>query len=434
MNNDIDQMIADYRNGYSLEQPFYRSPAVFSRDMERLLSRRWLLVDHEARIPNRGDYFLFDIANESIILMRGADGEINALFNVCRHRGSRICLEQQGNKKLLTCPYHAWTYELDGKLRPPQLMPSDFDRAQHHLHRCHVTVHHGLIFVCLCEDDPPDFADEYACFDEMLEFHGLKDAKIALKRDYPNRCNWKLVVENFLECYHCGPSHPEYCSVHPNDQLLALGAGPGSGPVEAMEKYQPILDEWTAKTLALGHPVPEFERDEYSLDMAQLSRVPINDRNFASETRDGKPACNKLMGKFRQYDNGETALVFNPVSYILAFNDFALMVRFTPRDAVNTDVQFSWLVHKDAEAGKDYDPENLAWVWDVTTLQDKKITEDNNAGIRSGRYRPGPYSLQEKRVAAFVRWYLNGIGQGSLTRNANAASRHRAEENQPIAP
>ena len=103
--------------------------------------------------------------------------------------------------------------------------------------------------------------------------------------------------------------------------------------------------------------------------------VPINDRNFASETRDGKPGCKKLMGKFREYDRGETAFVFNPTNYILAFNDFALMVRFTPRDAVNTDVQFSWLVHRDAEEGVDYDPENLAWVWDVTTKQDKKITE-----------------------------------------------------------
>ena len=406
---DIDRMIASYRDGYSLEQPFYLSPDIFTHDMERLLFRRWLLVDHESRIPNKGDYFLFNIANESIIIIRESGNRINAFFNVCRHRGSRVCLEQQGNKRLLTCPYHAWTYDLNGELRPPQLMPAGFDRSQHNLHKCHVTVFHGLIFVCISEDSPPDFAEEYTPFEEMLNFHGFKDAKIAVKRDYPNRCNWKLVVENFIECYHCAPSHPEYCSVHPRDQLLALGAGPSSGPEDAMEKYQPILDEWTEKTLGMGHPVPEFERDEYSIDHAQISRVPINDRNFASETRDGKPACEKLMGKFRECDHGETAFVFNPTNYILAFNDFALMVRFTPRDAVNTDVQFSWLVHKDAEEDVDYDPGNLIWVWDVTTKQDKKITEDNNAGITSSRYRPGPYSVHEGRVAAFIRWYLNGI-------------------------
>ncbi len=408
---DIDRMIAECRDGYTLPQAFYRSADIFAHDMGSLIFRRWLLVDHESRIPNPGDYFLFEIANESIIFIRESEQRINAFFNVCRHRGSRVCLEQQGNKKLLTCPYHAWTYNLNGELRPPQLMPAGFDRSQFNLHKCHVTVFHGLIFVCLSEDAPPDFTEEYAPFDEMLDFHGFGDAKIAVKRDYPNHCNWKLVVENFIECYHCAPSHPEYCSVHPQDQLLALGAGPGSGPQEAMDKYQPILDEWTEKTLAMGHPVREFERDEYSIDFAEFSRVPINDRNFASETRDGKPASKRLMGKFKQYDCGETAFVFNPIGYILAFNDFAMMVRFTPRDAVNTDVQFSWLVHKDAEENVDYNPDNLAWVWDVTTRQDKRITEDNNAGISSSRYQPGPYSTQEAKVAAFIRWYLNSIRQ-----------------------
>jgi len=243
----------------------------------------------------------------------------------------------------------------------------------------------------------------------MLNFHGFEDAKIAVKRDYPNACNWKLVVENFIECYHCAPSHAAYCSVHPEDQLTALGAGPGSGPVEALEKYQPTWDEWTERTKKLGHPIPFIDRDENSLDLAQLSRVPINDRNFESETRDGKLASKKLMGKFEVCDKGETAFVFNAISYVLAMNDFALMVRFTPRDAVNTDVQLSWLVHKDAEEGVDYDPDNVAWVWDVTIKEDKKITEDNNAGILSSRYQPGPYSTQESRVASFVRWYLKSI-------------------------
>ncbi len=409
MKNDIDQLINNYQDGYSLEQPFYISPDIFNHDMEKLINQRWLMVDHASRIPNKGDYFLFDIGNESIIIIRQSDNQVNAFFNVCRHRGSRVCLEQQGNKKLLSCPYHAWTYELDGKLRPPRLMPDGFDKSEFSLNKCHVKVFHGLIFVCLSEDTPPDFDKEFSEFDEILDFHGFADAKIAVKRDYPNQCNWKLVVENFIECYHCAPAHAEYCSVHPEDQLLALGAGPGSGPPEAMEKYQPILDEWAEKTIAMGHPVPEVEHDVSSLHLAQLTRLPINDKNFAAETRDGKPASNMLMGKFKQCDYGESAMVFNPISYILASNDCAMMVRFTPRDAVNTDVQLTWLVHKDAVEGKDYDADNMAWVWDVTIKQDKKITEDNNAGILSSRYQPGPYSTQEGRVVTFIQWYLNSI-------------------------
>lgn len=409
LKNDIDSLIANYKDGYSLEQAFYIAPDIFARDMDRLITQRWLLVDHASRIPNKGDYFLFDIGDESIIIIRQSEEQVNAFFNVCRHRGSRVCLEHEGNKGLLTCPYHAWTYELDGQLRPPRLMPDGFDRSQFGLHKCHVKVFHGFIFVCLSKEAPPDFDEEYSEFSEMLDFHGFADAKIAVKRDYPNQCNWKLVVENFIECYHCAPSHAAYCSVHPEDQLTALGAGPGSGPPEALKKYQPQWDEWTARTKELGHPIPFIDSDENSLDMAQLSRLPINDRNFESETRDGKPASKKLMGKFKQCDQGETAFVFNSIGYVLAMNDFAMMARFTPRDAVNTDVQLSWLVHKDAVEGVDYDPDNLAWVWDVTIKEDKIITEDNNAGILSSRYQPGPYSTQESRVATFIKWYLKGI-------------------------
>lgn len=408
-NTDIEQLIGQHQEGYTLQQPFYVAPRIFEHDMEKLLSRKWLMVDHASRIPNAGDYFLFDIGNESIIIIRQSAGRVNAFFNVCRHRGSRICLEQQGNKKLLSCPYHAWTYGLDGELRPPRLMPVEFDRSQFNLHKCHVKVFHGFIFVCLSSDAPPDFDQEYEEFGDILDFHGFADAKIAVKRDYPNRCNWKLVVENFVECYHCAPAHAEYCSVHPEDQLLALGAGPGSGPTEALEKYQDKWNEWKSRALALNHPVPDLERDENSIDLGQISRLPINDRGFESETKDGKRGCKKLMGKFKECDGGETAVVFNPLGYVLASNDFAMVARFTPRDAVNTDVQLSWLVHKDAAEGVDYDPDNLAWVWDVTTKQDKKITEDNNAGVQSCRYQPGPYSTQEAFVVKFVKWYLNNI-------------------------
>jgi Rieske 2Fe-2S family protein len=409
MSVNINKMVGEYQDGFSLEQDFYISPDVFKQDMEKLISQRWLLVDHVSRIPAKGDYFLFEIGNESIIIIRKSEDEIRAFYNVCRHRGSLICLEQQGKKKLLTCPYHAWSYNLDGELLPPRLMASDFDPSLFGLHSCHIKICHGLIFVCTSSDAPPDFDEEYSGFMDSLAFHGFNQAKIAVKRDYPNGCNWKLVVENFLECYHCAPSHPEYCAVHPEDQLLALGAGPGSGPQEAVDKYQPQLDAFYELAEKLGHPLPDIDRTEDSFDMAQLARLPINDRNFASETRDGSPGSTILMGNFKETDYGETAIVFNPVSYILASNYVAMMARFTPRDAINTDVQLTWLVHEDAVEGEHYNADEIAWVWDTTIKQDKTITENNNAGVLSSRYQPGPYSTQEERVATFVKWYVNSI-------------------------
>src|SRR5690606_19772942 len=239
-----DAVIAAQRPGFSLEQPFYCSEDFFRLDMDCVLSRKWLLVDHVSRIPNPGDYFLFEIGSESIIVVRTAEGRVNAFFNVCRHRGSRICLDAEGNRRTLSCPYHAWVYNLDGSLRTARLMPEGFDASTYNLHPCHVRVYHGLIFLCLSPGDPPDFDALYGGFARTLDFHGFADAKVAVRRNYPNAANWKLVVENFIECYHCAPAHREYCEVHPADQLLALGAGPGSGPQEATEQYQPKLDAW----------------------------------------------------------------------------------------------------------------------------------------------------------------------------------------------
>ena len=405
----ISRQIGRHRRGFSLDQDFYCADRIFELDMEQVISNQWLLVDHESRIPDHGDYFLFKASTEELIVLRGRDDTVRAFFNVCRHRGSRLCLESEGRKRLLTCPYHAWSYDLDGTLKSARLMPEEFDASAYTLHQCHIRLFHGLIFVCLAKGEPPDFEAQYGEFGELLEFQGIAGSKIAVQRQYPTGANWKLVVENFLECYHCAPAHPEYCRVHPPDQLLALGAGPGSGPKDAMDAYQDTWDAWKSRAEALGHPFREIERGAESPDMAQLTRLPINDREFESETRDGKAACTKLLGTISERDYGETAFAFNPVSYILSFNDFAVMFRFTPMAAMQTDVQLTWLVHADAEAGVDYDPDNVAWVWDVTVTQDKRITEGNQAGIRSSRYEPGPYSQHEARVVTFVDWYLHKL-------------------------
>ncbi len=110
----IDALISRQRPGYALGQEFYGDPEIFRHDVERLLMRHWLCAGHDSLIPNPGDYFLFELAAESAIIVRGEDGVVRALANVCRHRGSRICAEPSGHAKFLVCPYHAWSYGLDG--------------------------------------------------------------------------------------------------------------------------------------------------------------------------------------------------------------------------------------------------------------------------------------------------------------------------------
>ncbi len=385
-------------------QPFYCDDDVFALDMQKVVTRKWLLVDHVSRIPEPGQFFLYEVGLESINVIRDNDMTINALFNVCRHRGSLICLEKQGKRISLTCPYHSWTYGLDGSLRAARFMPAQFNRQEHGLHPCHIRVHHGFIFLNLSPGEEPDFEQDFAVFEPHLEFHGFADAKIAHKQSYPTNANWKLLVENFFECYHCASAHPEFCSRHPHEALIAIGAGPSSGLTDALEKFLPVLEAWEEQAGQLGRPKGAVDDDEHSAHMKFYQQRPHRS-DIKSETRDGEPvAC--LMGKRTGFDHGRMHLSFSPFNQIIACNDFAALIVFTPRSAMRTDVDITWLVDAKAE---DVDVDRIIWMWDVTTRQDKVITENNQRGILSNRYRPGCLSNQEHRVATFNKWYLNQL-------------------------
>ena len=400
----INALIETARHKSTRMQPFYCDDDVFALDMEKVVGRKWLLVDHISRIPDAGQFFLYEVGAESIIVIRDQEGKINALFNVCRHRGSLVCLEKSGRKNLLTCPYHAWTYNLDGSLKQARLMPDDFNPMTHGLNKCHIRVHHGFIFLNLSPREAPEFDQEFLVFEPHLNFHGFADAKIACKRSYPTGANWKLVVENFFECYHCATAHPEYCSRHPRDALLAVGAGPNSGSEDAIESFAPVLKEWEVSASKLGRPMGAVDDDEFSAHMKFYQQRPHR-RDIESETRDGRPvAC--LMGQRTAFDRGRMHLSFSPFNQIIACNDFAVLIVFTPRGTKSTDVDISWLVDGQAE---DIDIDRMIWMWDVTTRQDKVITENNQLGIGSSRYQPGDLSAQERRVEKFNRWYLNQL-------------------------
>ena len=130
-----------------LNRPFYRDPAIFELDMERVIKPNWLFVGHESQILEYGDYFTHRVGDSSLIIIRGRENHISALHNVCRHRGSVICTEETGNAKRLVCPYHQWTYDTEGNLLNSRLMPEDFDTTLFSLHRAHVRIVEGLIFV-----------------------------------------------------------------------------------------------------------------------------------------------------------------------------------------------------------------------------------------------------------------------------------------------
>ena len=401
----MTRLAAQTTVGYSFERDFYCSDDVFAADMARVVGRKWTLAGHIDRLRDKGDYFLFKIGGEQVILIRDGVGEVRAFYNVCRHRGSLICLEDHGRKSRLMCQYHAWTYGLDGKLIAARLMPEDFRAEDNGLLPCHVKVFFGLIFVNLSPGEPEDFDAAFGDLAPVLDFHGFESAKIAHAGSYPTDANWKLVVENFIECYHCQPAHPEFCSMHPPEALVACGAGPSSGPAEAVAAYQPVLEAWEQRAAELGRPIMTVDDGPESSHLRLLIQRTLRD-GYETETEDGTPAA-CLMGKRTAWDKGRMHLSFTPTCHIVADNDFAILFQFTPRDTMKTDVDLIWLVDGKAEG---YDVDKIIWAWDATTKQDKIITENNQAGILSSRYRPGRYSDQERRVITFQQWYLNQFG------------------------
>lgn len=396
-----------WQRGRSLTREYYTSPQVFDRDFAWIASSQWLIADHVSRIPTKGDFFLFEVGAESIIVLRTSETEFSAFYNVCRHRGSRVCLKPEGHARVLTCPYHAWSYNLDGTLRGAPFMNQPFDKSSYGLRRVHIREAFGFLFLNLAEGSPPDFD---ACIDRhraILEFSQLENTKVAVRRQYPTNANWKLVVENFLECYHCSPAHPTYCSVHDRLKLRALGAGLGSGLDEDLQAYQPVLQAWEQKARTLNHPVGYFSDTPDSAFLQQGARTPIGG-DFLTETLSGRAAA-PLLGHFDTYDGGRSGSHFNPLSIIVSCNDFAVMMRFTPRAATRTDVESLWLVRSDAREGQDYDPDEISHVWDVTLSEDKTIVENNQLGVNSIAYEPGPHSFMEGRVSDFLEWYLSKV-------------------------
>jgi Rieske 2Fe-2S family protein len=211
--NDIKQLIERQRDRHSLTREFYSDPDIYERDIERIFLRSWLYAGHQSEIPAPGDWLLFDFAGESVIVARSQEGGVNAMLNVCRHRGSRICVENTGCSKRLICRYHGWTYDLDGRLVGASRMNEDFDKSGIALKRIHVEVLDGMIFVNFA-DKPSPFQPVRDGLADCLRPYDLGNARVAHRQNYPIAANWKLAVENYCECYHCGPAHPEYSRGH----------------------------------------------------------------------------------------------------------------------------------------------------------------------------------------------------------------------------
>lgn len=389
----IAELIASQKPGHSLDQRFYTDPEIYDREIEKIVNRNWILAGHVSSVPEPGDFKVLNVGQESAIIVRGKDGELKGFANVCRHRGSLVCLEQHGHVDKFQCPYHGWMYDLDGNLTAARNMNEGFDKSQHGLKSVSVGEIHGLVLICF-DDNPPSLEGAIRDLEEAMGMYDFKNLKVAAQKSYPIPANWKLLIENYQECYHCATAHPEYALMH----TMMLDR-------EKRERASGHMYERMAacgiKDIDIDHVDTEARPGEIGFGYGRTAMF----NKYDTGSRDGK-AVAPLLGDIKGYDGGHADLSFGPFSFLLAYNDHVVCYVFTPVDHNNSNCEVYWLVRGDAVEGKDYDRDELIWLWDVTTAADKEIVVNNSKGVHSKYYEPGPFSGMERLERRYVEWIL----------------------------
>ncbi|MGS2742626.1 aromatic ring-hydroxylating oxygenase subunit alpha [Halomonas sp. LS-001] len=398
MTQMINNLLARRRPGYSLEQPFYTSPEIFQRDLEHIFYREWLFVTPVCELPKAGSYITHQVGAYGVIVVRDASGNISAFHNACRHRGSVLCKASKGNAPKLVCPYHQWTYELDGRLLWARDMGDDFDSSQHGLKPIHCRELAGLVYICLAEQ-APDFEAFEQASRPYLGVHDLDNARVAYETTIIEEGNWKLVWENNRECYHCSGNHPGLCRSYTDDpKVTGIQEGEASPHLEA--HFQRLESQGVPSRFCMSEDM------QY-----RLARMPLLP-GANSITMDLKPAVSRRLGSLKDDEAGTLLKYHYPTTWNHFLADHCIVFRVTPLTPTTTEVTTKWLVHKDAVEGVDYDLKRLTEVWTTTNEEDRQVVEDNQKGINSPAYEPGPYSpLHESGVIGFVDWYCTAMAQ-----------------------
>ena len=297
----ITELIGLQRPGYALDQRFYTDPQIYALEMERIVLGDWLLVGHESEVAEPGQYKVFNAAGESAIVVRGSDNELRAFANVCRHRGSLVCLEQSGEVKNFRCPYHGWTYDIDGKLIAARDMPDEFDKKTASDYcRCPSTRLSGLMLLSFA-DDPPSLAGAKRDMAEPLAVFGFEKLKVAAQKSYAIPANWKLAVENYMECYHCATAHPDYAKMH-TLMLEEKQRDRLQGQMRAR------MDACGMRDMYIDYTHTKAPPGEISYGYSRTALF----EGYKTGSRDGSPVA-PLLGELSDYDGGASDFVIGPL-------------------------------------------------------------------------------------------------------------------------
>jgi Rieske 2Fe-2S family protein len=358
---------------HTLPRQYFISQEVFRAERERIFAQSWLLAGHASQLAEPGSYFLFELDCESVIVVRdrqAGGGEIRAFHNHCRHRGSRLCQEQTGTLgQALQCPYHAWTYGLDGALRaaPNMKEVAGFDRADYPLHRVGLANWEGFLFLNLAPE-PAAFAASLPALVGKFEHWRLPELKSVHRTVYEVEANWKLFFHNYSECYHCPTVHPHLNKLTPyRNTQNDLEEGPVLGGAMSMSNPDGSM------TMHGGRCAPPFA----GLSAEERARVYY--------------------------------YTLFPSAFLSFHPDYVLVHRALPLAIDRTRIVCEWFFHPAAIAAPGFHPQPAIAFWDLTNRQDWELCANAFKGVVAAAWQPGPYSELESQLAAFDRQYLRAL-------------------------
>lgn len=355
---------------------YYHDPNVFALEQERIFEQLWFCAARSGEVAEPGQFRTVQVGREEIVLVRGQDGTLRAFYNVCRHRGARLCLEPAGAvKRTIQCSYHAWTYGLDGRLvAAPNLtsMP-DVDRAGFGLAPVHLREWLGYAWVCLA-DTPPSFEEQVigACTErlgspEAIEHYQVDSLEVGQRISYDVAANWKLIIENFMECYHCATIHPELTEVLPE------------------------FTDGLAAQYYVGHGA-------------------LFGEDVAGFTVDGSPGVGRIEGVTAEQDRRYYAVTVRPQVFINLVPDHVIVHRMFPLAADRTLVECDWLFRPDVvRSGTDLS--RSVELFDRVNRQDFAACERCQPNTSSRLYaRGGVFVPAEHHIAALGEWIQGMLG------------------------
>ncbi|MBC5825797.1 MAG: aromatic ring-hydroxylating dioxygenase subunit alpha [Candidatus Eremiobacteraeota bacterium] len=355
----------------TLPGSYYTSHVTFGQERDRIFAAHWVCIGREEQLGERGDYIVAEVASESIIVVRDDRGQLRAHFNVCRHRGTRICADSRGKfGAAIVCPYHAWTYGLDGRLLAARFMEGTpgFSKSDYALASVALATWNGFVFVNL-SPSAQKFEEAFAPVLDRFAAWVIGRLRVGRRIDYDLSCNWKLVVQNYSECYHCPLIHPAL------ERLSSSQSGRND-----------LLDG-----AFLGG---------YMTVRQGGGAMTINGRS-------ARPTLGAVAGE--DLDRAYYYALF-PTMLLSLHRDYVMAHYLRPLAPDKTQVTCEWLFDPVTMAAPGFDASDAVEFWDMTNRQDWHVCELSQQGIASRAYRPGPYSNQEGLLHAFDRHYLSVMG------------------------